>query len=151
MRTQSARPPIGVLIRYRLFGSRVPPEWTNWVADDLARPGWLGRGHFWVALAPVVVVQAADLVLDAVRGTVTFWSFSVLWLVAPLAVLFVLVSPRLEGAAFYGQLRERILAYHTGTGPHPTFGTESPRSMLGVVVVAALIAFVIVLVVRLLT
>lgn len=142
-------PPAGVVLRYRLFGFRVPSQWLSWVEQDLARPGWLGRGHFWVAMAPVVVVALVSIVIDIARREIDVWSFTTLWLTMPLVLLFVILSPRLEGAAFYRRLNERILAYQRGRGPHPTFGVESPRSLFGVVLAAALISIMLIVVVRL--
>jgi hypothetical protein len=60
------RPPLHLVLAYRLLGWRLGPAYREWVHDDLTRPGWLVRQG-----APViaVVLVLGGGITSAVGGT----------------------------------------------------------------------------------
>jgi hypothetical protein len=61
------RPPLLLVLAYRLLGWRLGPAYREWVHDDLTRRGWLLRAGAPVIASLLVVGAVVDTVVDS-RG-----------------------------------------------------------------------------------
>ena len=59
------RPPLSLVLAYRLLGWRLGPAYREWVHDDLTRRGWLVRQGAPVLLALLLL----GVLVDAVVGS----------------------------------------------------------------------------------
>jgi hypothetical protein len=132
-----ATPPPGVMFKYKLFGTRVPEQYREWVYHEIMRPSWLAHesvrrtwpmsGFYFV----LMFLQDPSWFNVAIASLVFLFPFTRLW----------------QLSAKPDQTRKEALDHQAGKAPHPFWGTGGAPNrstipwVLGALVLAGFIYF----------